>query len=337
MDCTVFGGGTLSCMNQATASRLGGMVPPTSALWPTSPKSRVSKDGHPNPQFRSELRVIANFRNAISVLSIYFQALLIIGAVIWIDNLAVYVLGFLLMGRTHAQMLSLMHESAHRLLFSNRKINDFVGRWVLGYVSFVNTDGYRYVHMAHHKDEFGPREPDIPLYANYPISRSSFWRKMRRDISGRTGLRMLKEQFAKPFSKNQSGQRIDLRIIVVQFAILAIVGYLAHPAIYLMFWFLPYLTIWRIMNRLRSIAEHGGMRADPDDRRATTHSVKQHIISSFFLVPFNIGWHLAHHCDAGIPFRSLPKLHAELRKSGYVNDEYEYANYFSIWHALRQG
>ena len=74
------------------------------------------------------------------------------------------------MGRVHAQFASLMHEAAHRLLFANRTANDFVGRWLLGYPSFTSTDAYRRVHMAHHREEFGPDEPDIPLYAGYPIS-----------------------------------------------------------------------------------------------------------------------------------------------------------------------
>ncbi len=30
------------------------------------------------------------------------------------------------------------------------------------------------------------------------------------------------------------------------------------------------------------------------------------------IVPYNTGWHLAHHVDSGIPFRNLPKYHAEL-------------------------
>ena len=35
---------------------------------------------------------------------------------------------------------------------------------------------------------------------------------------------------------------------------------------YLVLWFLPWMTCWRVVNRLRSIAEHGGM-AHSDDRR----------------------------------------------------------------------
>jgi fatty acid desaturase len=71
------------------------------------------------------------------------------------------------------------------------------------------------------------------------------------------------------------------------------------------------------------------------DRRVATHSVTQHLLARFFLVPFHIGWHLAHHVDAGIPFRNLPDYHRMLVTSGYVNQGYEYRNYPALWSALR--
>jgi fatty acid desaturase len=188
--------------------------------------------------------------------------------------------------------------------------------------------------MAHHREEFGPNEPDIPLYANYPITSDSFWRKMRRDAFGITGFKMIRDQFRHPMRKDGFGKRTQAKILVTQLGLLLAISLVSHPIVYVAFWFIPQLTVWRVMNRLRSIAEHGGLRAD-DDRRVTTHSVRQHPIASFLFVPFNLGWHIAHHSDAGIPFRSLPKYHAELRKSGFVNDVYEYPNYRAIWRALR--
>jgi fatty acid desaturase len=70
------------------------------------------------------------------------------------------------------------------------------------------------------------------------------------------------------------------------------------------------------------------------DRRETTHTVRQSPFARFALVPFHIGWHLAHHVDAGVPMANLPKLHAELRRSGYVTDELEYPNYTALWRKL---
>jgi fatty acid desaturase len=91
--------------------------------------------------------------------------------------------------------------------------------------------------------------------------------------------------------------------------------------------------VWRVINRLRSIAEHGGMQRSKD-RRETTHSVRQSPVARFMLVPFHIGWHLAHHVDAGVPMANLPKFHDELRRAGYVNDAIEYPSYYALWRKL---
>ncbi|TRZ74002.1 MAG: hypothetical protein D4R95_02255 [Actinobacteria bacterium] len=310
------------------------MVPDASVFTAITGNDKILANGHPVSQWRTELRHIPNFRNALSITSIYVQTIGIIWAALSLHNPITYVIAFLLMGRAHAQLLALMHESVHRLLFRNRRLNDFAGRWLLGYMSFVNTDGYRYVHMAHHREEFGPNEPDIPLYANYPITRASFWRKMRRDGFGSTGFRMLRGQFMSIFKPDPQQLNTQRKIFAVHGVICLLSIIFVNPWVYVMLWLVPYITVWRVMNRLRSIAEHGGLRAD-SDRRITTHSVKQHLFSSFFFVPFNLGWHIAHHIDSGIPFRSLPRYHRQLRASGFVSDAYEYDSYLAIWRALR--
>ena len=310
------------------------MVPDASVFTKIDGNDKILTNGHPTSQWRTELRHIPNFRNAISIASIYVQTIGIIWAALALHNPITYVIAFLLMGRAHAQLLALMHESVHRLLFRNRKLNDFAGRWLLGYMSFVNTDGYRYVHMAHHREEFGPNEPDIPLYANYPITRASFWRKMRRDGLGSTGFRMLRGQFMSIFKTDPQQLNTQRKIFSLHAVLLILSMIFVNPWVYVMLWLVPYITVWRVMNRLRSIAEHGGLRAD-DDRRVTTHSVKQHLFSSFYFVPFNLGWHIAHHTDSGIPFRSLPKYHRQLQASGFVTDAYQYSSYLAIWRALR--
>ena len=49
----------------------------------------------------------------------------------------------------------------------------------------------------------------------------------------------------------------------------------------------------------------------------------------------NTGWHLAHHVDMGVPWRNLPKLHAELEAAGYVTPELTYPSYRALGGALR--
>lgn len=315
-------------------AQFGGMVPDATAFANVVTGDKILANGRASAEFRGKLRKINNFRNAISVAAIYVQTIGVIWLALRFNNPIGYIVAFVLMGRAHAQILAMMHESVHRLLFSNRKINDFVSRWLLGYMSYVNSDAYRQVHMAHHRREFGPDEPDLPLYANYPITRASFWRKMRRDAFGRTGLRLLKAQFMDIFAGEKMSRDTQRKIFGLHLVILVATIIFVNPWVYLMLWFVPNISVWRVMNRLRSISEHGGLRADTD-RRVTTHSVKQDPISRFLFVPYNLGWHIAHHLDIGLPFRSLPAYHRELRKSGFVSDKYEYRSYFKIWRALR--
>jgi len=290
----------------------------------------VMPDGRLVSSRRDALRQIPSVRNGLSVVSVFVQTAVLIylavhfGPITWLPV-------FVLMGRAHAQFASLMHEAAHRLLFRNRTLNDFVGRWLIGYPAFTNTDAYRRVHMAHHREEFGPNEPDIALYANYPISAASWRRKLVRDAQGRTGLRLLRDQLRGARSEVAVVRQTLFKILAVQAVLIVAAIVAGYWWVYPLFWLLPYLTVWRVINRLRSVAEHGGLKAS-DDRRIATHSVEQHWAARFFLVPFNIGFHLAHHVDAGVPFRNLPKYHQMLTSSSYVQNQY--SNYRSLWAAL---
>jgi fatty acid desaturase len=313
---------------------LGGMVPDPSLLTPGRETERVRADGRPQPAFRERLRRIPSWRNAWSVLWVWLQAVVVVGFAVWWGNPIGYVVAFLFIGRTQAQLLSLMHESAHRLLFTNRRANDFVGRWLLGYPTFTSTDAYRRVHMAHHRREFGPDEPDIPLYAGYPISVASFRRKMVRDATGQTGFKLFRAQAAGFRSDDRRVRATLWKIVLVQALLLAAANVGGAWWAYPVFWVAPYLTVWRVINRLRAIAEHGGMNASTD-RRATTHTVRQTVWARTMLVPYNIGWHLAHHVDPGVSMRRLPEYHRALRESGYVTPGLEHRSYRELWRALR--
>lgn len=317
------------------AVRLGGMVPSPGVLQPGHVTDAVLNDGRLTPAERERLRRIPSLRNAMSVLSTYLQTGVVVGLAVLLGPWS-WLPAVVLMGRAHAQFASLMHEAAHRLLFRSKSLNDFVGRWLVGYPAFTNTDAYRRGHMAHHREEFGPNEPDIPLYANYPISSDSFRRKLWRDLTGRTGVRLLRTQLMTITSPLPAARHSLLKILGVQGVLVTAAIVSGYWWTYPLFWLLPYLTVWRVINRLRSIAEHGGLTAS-DDRRVATHSVTQHPLARFFLVPFHIGWHLAHHVDAGVPFRNLPEYHRLLVASGYVSPSYEYPSYPAIWRALRSG
>lgn len=308
------------------------MVPAHDVRPDVLPTDRLTATGMPVPELRAELRTIANLRNVGSVALAWLQATVTIGVAVWIGHPLVYAAAFVFMGATFARFAILMHEAAHKLLFSNKRCNDWVGRWGLAYPVFVPIDLYRRVHFAHHKDEFGPNEPDLALYNGYPITEASFRRKMWRDARGTTGWKNLKGLFTALTSS--TGRPIALRIVGTQAVLLGLATALGRWWLYPLLWLAPWLTCWRVINRLRSIAEHGGMERSKD-RRCTTHHVRQRWLARFWIAPLNTGWHLAHHVDMGVPWRNLPKLHQELVAAGWVTEALVYPNYRSLWRALR--
>jgi fatty acid desaturase len=309
----------------------GMMVPPAERLPDVLPTERLGPSGMPVPTLRAELRRIDDLRNVGSVALAWGQAALTIGVAVWLGHPLGYLAAVVLMGPAFARFAILAHEAAHKLLFTNKRANDLVGRWLLSYPALVPFEVYRRSHFAHHKVEFGPHEPDLNLYNGYPVTAASLRRKLLRDVVGISGwknlrplLKALVSPTARPFAA---------RIVAAQVALLAFFALLGRPELYFLLWLGPWMTSWRVLNRLRAIAEHGGMERSTD-RRRTTHHVRQSALAGFVIVPFNTGWHLAHHVDMGVPWRNLPRLHDELVAAGWVVPDLEYPSYRALWAAL---
>ncbi|NNE74734.1 MAG: hypothetical protein HKN26_13795, partial [Acidimicrobiales bacterium] len=264
------------------------MLRPESAYPPMPPDAPFHPNGMPKPELRAELRRIPNARNAVAVVSAVAQVVAVFAAVIVLGGRSwswvVWVGAFFWMGRLNVNLFILGHEAAHRLLFTKRFWNDVIGRWVLSYPLFNNFDGYRRVHFAHHKDEMGPREPDNALYVGYPIKPDSFRRKLTRDAIGRTGVRLMK-QFLAGVARPKA-RAVVIKSLAINAALFALLWWLGGPWLYPVLWLGPYFTIWRVLNRLRSLAEHGGMTRS-DDRRKATHHIEQSWVPRAIFVPYN--------------------------------------------------
>lgn len=310
------------------------MLPERAALPEVLPTERLTRSGMPVPEVRAELRKIANARNVVSVVVLWGAVVGAITAAVWLHHWWSWALLFLLMGTFFARFAILGHEAAHRLLFTHKRANDWVGKWLLSYPAFVPFDIYRRVHFAHHREEFGPNEPDLAFYDGYPATPPSMRRKLVRDAIGISGWKNLKPLLTAGRSKG--ARPLVARILGTQAVILLAFALAGRPELYLLVWLAPWMTVWRVLNRLRSIAEHGGMTRSPD-RRLTTHHVRQHRLARFVMVPYNTGWHLAHHVDMGVPWRNLPGLHDELVQAGWVTPLLEYPSYLALWRRLASG
>ncbi len=308
-------------------------IVPDEAVRPSVlPTDRLLANGMCRPDLRQELRQINDFRNALTVIGLWAWVAAMIGVAVWINNPFLYLAVFVLMGPIHARFAILMHEAAHKLLFSNKRVNDWVGTWVIAYPALVPIQIYRRGHFAHHRHEFGPEEPDMAYYGGYRCDHRTLARRLVRDAVGISGWKNLYPLLKSV--KVPTYRKISVPIISTQVGLWAVAwAATGRWWIYPAFWLAPWMTQWRVINRLRAIAEHGGMEAG-EDRRVTTHNVRQSWLARFWIVPYNTGWHLAHHVDMGVPFRNLPKYYAELEQAGYVTPGITYPNYISLWKDL---
>jgi len=310
----------------------GGLAPGPDELPSFEGSERLRPDGRPRPEFRAQLRRIPNLRNAALVLIVALYPVVVVWGAVTVDHPLGWVVAFFLMGAWFQRSLTLFHEAAHRLLFSNRRLNDLIGERLIGWLTFGDGgNGYRLGHAQHHRDEFGPREPDFALYARYPITRDSLRRKLVRDAVGISGWKNLKPVFV---GLTKPGRRMRaLRFLSGQVVVFALFALAGHPWLYLFLWLLPWMTYWRVANRLRALAEHAGMTRSPD-RRRTTHDIHQGFLSKHVFLSQSIGYHLAHHVDSGIPMANLPKLHQALVDDGYIVGGLTYPGYWAFWRTL---
>ena len=319
--------------DELVVTMTGGMAP--SDVPPFAGSDRLRPDGRPRSAFRAELRRIANVRNAISTAASLALPAVVVAVVVAIGHWAAVVVAMPLMAIFQNRLFILHHEASHRLLFTSRRWNDLIGITIVGWLAFgTGSHSYRRGHSNHHRDEFGPKEPDFLLYSFYPISRASMRRKITRDLLGVSAFRVLRPRItglAKPKYLVNS-----LRFFAGQAFVLALFWLAGHPWLYLLLWVLPYLSFYQLLNRLRAIAEHAGLTRSPD-RRVSSHHIQQSWLPTLIMVPYGIGWHLAHHVDSGIPFRNLPAFTRALEEDGYITPGLTWPSYRALWQALASG
>ncbi|MES2263857.1 MAG: fatty acid desaturase family protein [Pseudomonadota bacterium] len=249
------------------------------------------------------------------------------------------VVAMILVGGRQLGLGILTHECAHRSFLTSRAIGEWVGNWLCGAPMLVDLAIYRGYHMTHHRNTGTQDDPDLPNYANYPVSRNSLLRKFARDLTGRSGLRALlslvflyghdgAQQTAQGYSYQSGaamrGARLSLvallwnlrRILLVNGLMLSTCWALGHAAVYLL-WPASWLTTYMLFSRIRNAAEHGALPGTrSDDIWRNTRTVKARWWERLTVAPNFVNFHFEHHLAPVVPSYNLPKLHAWLAQQG---------------------
>ena len=170
-------------------------------------------------------------------------------------------------------------------------------------------------HSHHHRLAGTREDPDLPNYQAYPVPPDSFRRKVWRDLSGQTGIKLLRfvlRRAAGVFSSDADTRRSALPFaqqVFVNLLFALLLGVLFQPWIYLL-WIASYLTTYMLIVRIRQVAEHAAVPdLYHDDPRNNTRTTIPTWWERLVFAPNYVNYHLEHHFMASVPCYRLRELH----------------------------
>lgn len=226
-------------------------------------------------------------------------------------------------GQMHALGV-LSHEGVHYRISKQKGLNDFIANIFLCWPLFIKVQGYRNEHLPHHNHLNSDSDPDLMRKMNhpdwaFPKKSSSLFRLFLFDILGinlsqyfNRLLFSLKYQSDK---KKKKGQKNKLMACSRFLFYLLLFSFLQKSGLwkeYFLYWIIPYLTFFKAIRRMRTLAEHFAIN---DQGKVHTRTVFPFFWERFLFSHHNVNYHGEHHLFPLVPFYNLKKLHHGLKNS----------------------
>ena len=277
----------------------------------------------------SRSKKVNNFENELSKLSIIkpykmffaiFVDWLIIILTIFICNRAFswpfYFLSIVIISsRMHALGI-LSHDAVHYRIGLKKTINDLIANVFLCWPLFIRVEGYRNEHFPHHQFVNTDLDPDFIRKKHhsdwqFPKRFGSMFKIFLFDILGlNLGQYFNRLKFSLKYeSKGKRKDRnkgMELLRLFFYFNIFTLIYFNNLGNDFFLYWVIPYITFFKMIRRLRTLAEHFAI-SNPSEYKTRT------VLTSFFdillLSPHYVNFHGEHHLFPQVPFYNLKKLH----------------------------
>jgi fatty acid desaturase len=245
-------------------------------------------------------------------------------------NPLTWLVAVMVVGTRQLGLAILMHEAAHGGLCAKKAVNEWVGQWLCAVPVGADLASYRSYHLQHHKFTQQPEDPDLSLFAPFPISKKSYTRKAIRDLTGQTFVRQRLPLFLSLFERGDneepmshesfvsSGRDKMARFLIVN-ALLLVLFWLAGAGIwYFAVWLVAMATWLSLVTRIRNIAEHActSTGEDPFSHARTTLAGP---IERLLIAPYWVNYHAEHHLFTYLPCYRLPGAHRLLVQKGLID------------------
>jgi fatty acid desaturase len=297
-----------------------------------------------DPAVRKELRPLGKLDNYHAIPAV-LQDFAIIAISVWLCvgvSWWFFPLSALFIGGVQRAFGHLLHESAHKVLTKNSKLNLVLGTVFSGYFILHLMNPYRNTHVGAHHRNLGDadRDPDYifhqecGLYDPYESNVKFFTKNILLALFGFRTFTYLKyiatdRVFTKARRETVSqpiGLRTEQFLLLAEWAVIfgvaAVFGWVPYV---LLFWFVPMFTTGVAVGWLSELAEHYPLPESEDKQLLMTRNRRGWFIENWIFGRHHENYHLVHHLNTGIPFWNMKRAHRVLLKDP------AYAAWDQIW------
>jgi len=284
----------------------------------------------PRMPFQESLAALHRDRRNVAIIDIAATFMLLAGVICFLvlyPGPWTYGFVFIAIGLMQYRIVIACHEAVHKTLLFPLSLNESVGTALCAMVG-INLLLYRRQHLGHHAAQDIGHDTDAYIYepilrARPGIQRLAVWIfGTAAEISGK--LRQKGFTVTATIEAEGTARIHSLAIVAAQAALLMGWSLLFSWWYYFAFWLAPLLTIAVFMNRTRVLVEHG---YDHLPRRENLElamapvkaiDVSANLIERFFIAPFGMNNHAAHHRMPSVPFYRSDDLLRLLQQQGEV-------------------
>jgi fatty acid desaturase len=278
---------------------------------------------------RQELKILSQLKPWKTAMAIVLDWAIIIFAIVlgemmnhwlvWLIAVAV------IAGRMHA-LGAMMHDFTHYRFIRNKGLSDWIGDIFLAWPLGTTVASFRYNHLTHHRYANTDKDPDWTSKQGNKIY--TFPQEMRFAITNFLGyfvmissIRDMRMAFFR-LQKEETPSKIRLAVRVsYNVLILIAVIYFGVLKPYILYWLVPFFTMFFLFLYVRSVAEHCGETMDYSTELSGTRTVIPHFWERWFFCPHNINYHAEHHLYPSVPYYNLPALSDALMGNKRFTDE----------------
>ena len=292
----------------------------------------------------------SNWKAALEIADTWFWIAFSFALVGFFPNPLTIIVSLFILGGKQLACAIILHDCSHDSMFTNHKVNVFVGNWFGAYPILHDVKKYRPYHLQHHINTGLYEDPDLSLTKGYPTSALSLTRKFLRDLFGISGAkanfkRMLMQAGYLKYALNGTAEWLSQKgrtfwnviksifqnlsgPILANLILFGILFACGKPWLYLL-WVGALFTTFNFSLRVRSMAEHS-MVDDRQDPHKNTRTTYANFIERMLFAPHHVNYHAEHHLCMGAPSYNLPQMHKLLLSRGFFTGGELEKNYTAI-------